>query len=167
MIKEMMCDFSNFNEIDAFAVSIGPGSFTSVRIALSIIKGLAFALKSNIIPVPTLEGINDGLNDKNIHYVIINSFKNKCFIQKFKGNRIIGKPFIDDMENIIKLKDKIYIYSENIVNKEYESIFPSSISLGEYAIKNSAKLSIPYNAEIKPIYLSENKFLKINDSRSK
>ncbi len=45
----------SINEIDAFAVSIGPGSFTGLRIGLSTIKGLAFSTKKPVVPVPTLD----------------------------------------------------------------------------------------------------------------
>ena len=50
-------------KIDAISVSIGPGSFTGLRIGLGFAKGLAFAKNLPIIPVPTLE-------------IISNSFKN-------------------------------------------------------------------------------------------
>ena len=41
-------------EIDAFAVSAGPGSFTGVRIGISILKGLAFENGQKCIPVSSL-----------------------------------------------------------------------------------------------------------------
>lgn len=47
----------SINEIDAFAVSIGPGSFTGLRIGLSTIKGLAFSKKRPIVPVSTLDAM--------------------------------------------------------------------------------------------------------------
>jgi tRNA threonylcarbamoyladenosine biosynthesis protein TsaB len=47
----------SIGEIDAFAVSIGPGSFTGLRIGLSTIKGLAFSTGKPIVPVPTLDAI--------------------------------------------------------------------------------------------------------------
>lgn len=43
--------------LDAIACSIGPGSFTGLRIGLSVAKGLAFATKCAIVPVPTLEAL--------------------------------------------------------------------------------------------------------------
>lgn len=48
------------NDIDAVAVSIGPGSFTGLRIGLSTAKGLALSLNLPIIAVPTLDGIAEG-----------------------------------------------------------------------------------------------------------
>lgn len=42
-------------DIDAFAVAIGPGSFTGLRIGLSTAKGLSYATGKRIVTVPTLE----------------------------------------------------------------------------------------------------------------
>lgn len=42
-------------KIDAVAVSIGPGSYTGLRIGLSEAKGLAYALKVPLIGIPTLQ----------------------------------------------------------------------------------------------------------------
>ncbi|NOZ69152.1 MAG: tRNA (adenosine(37)-N6)-threonylcarbamoyltransferase complex dimerization subunit type 1 TsaB [Deferribacteres bacterium] len=46
---------TGIHEIDAFAVSIGPGSFTGLRIGLSTVKGLSYATDKPVVPVPTLD----------------------------------------------------------------------------------------------------------------
>jgi tRNA threonylcarbamoyladenosine biosynthesis protein TsaB len=43
------------SDIDAFAVSAGPGSFTGLRIGLSTVKGFSCATRRPIVSVPTLE----------------------------------------------------------------------------------------------------------------
>ncbi|MBE6903807.1 MAG: tRNA (adenosine(37)-N6)-threonylcarbamoyltransferase complex dimerization subunit type 1 TsaB [Ruminococcaceae bacterium] len=45
------------DSIDAIAISIGPGSFTGVRIGICTVKGLAASRKIPCIPVSTLEGM--------------------------------------------------------------------------------------------------------------
>jgi len=42
-------------DMDLLAVSIGPGSFTGLRVGLSMAKGISFAIGKPLVPVPTLE----------------------------------------------------------------------------------------------------------------
>ena len=45
------------DDIDTFAVSIGPGSFTGLRIGLSTVKGFSYATGKPVVAVPTLEAL--------------------------------------------------------------------------------------------------------------
>ena len=47
----------SFSDIDAFAATMGPGSFTGVRIGAALIKGLAFAKNKPCIGVSTIEAL--------------------------------------------------------------------------------------------------------------
>lgn len=49
------CSGLKINDIDVFAVAIGPGSFTGIRVGLSAVKGLAYATGKKLVSVPTLE----------------------------------------------------------------------------------------------------------------
>lgn len=48
---------TRLEELDAIAISAGPGSFTGLRIGSATAKGLGLALKKPIVEVPTLEAM--------------------------------------------------------------------------------------------------------------
>jgi tRNA threonylcarbamoyladenosine biosynthesis protein TsaB len=57
-VAEMLAHTSvKMDEVKALAVAIGPGSFTSLRVGLSFIKGLAFARTLPTIGINTLDVI--------------------------------------------------------------------------------------------------------------
>jgi tRNA threonylcarbamoyladenosine biosynthesis protein TsaB len=54
IVKMVELDLS---QIDAIAVTAGPGSFTGLRIGSATAKGLGLALDKPIVAIPTLEGL--------------------------------------------------------------------------------------------------------------
>lgn len=57
-IKESLKQASlSFKDLDAIAVSMGPGSYTGLRIGVSAAKGLCFALGLPLISIPTLQSM--------------------------------------------------------------------------------------------------------------
>lgn len=53
----LKCTRSDLSEVDCFAVSAGPGSFTGIRIGVAAVKGLAMAQDKPCVGVSTLEAI--------------------------------------------------------------------------------------------------------------
>lgn len=47
----------HLRDVDRFAVSIGPGSFTGLRVGIATIQGLAFAQKKLVVPVSSFEAL--------------------------------------------------------------------------------------------------------------
>ncbi len=80
----------NMKDLDALAVSHGPGSFTGLRIGLSFAKGLAFSRGLPIIPVPTMYSLVHGFDgelEDNI-CVLIHSHGNVLFRQEFQRDHL-------------------------------------------------------------------------------
>ncbi len=58
MVKNLLDNTKTaIDEIDLFAVSAGPGSFTGIRIGIATIKGLAFGKNKPCVGVSTLESM--------------------------------------------------------------------------------------------------------------
>ncbi len=75
----------NLAELDGIALSIGPGSFTGLRIGLSFAKGLAYGYNLSLIPVPTLFAIVSGVDSPgNKLKMVLYSHRDKVFIQEFR-----------------------------------------------------------------------------------
>ena len=58
------------DEINKIIVVNGPGSFTGVRIGLTIAKTFAWAKQIPIIPISSLEAMALSYEEKEVHYVI-------------------------------------------------------------------------------------------------
>ena len=95
-------------DIDKFAVSCGPGSFTGIRVAMSVIKTLAQTTKKPIVSVDTLEILKNQLDIKNIKIVpAIDALRNEVYVKE-KG-KIAIIPIETFAKKLKKYKDKIII----------------------------------------------------------
>ena len=64
-IKEALQEASlSFSDLDAVAISKGPGSYTGLRIGVSAAKGLCFSLDIPLISIPTLKSMACQFNPK-------------------------------------------------------------------------------------------------------
>ena len=75
------------DRIDCFAVSIGPGSFTGLRIGVSVVKGLAFSLNKPVVTVATLDVIAGNVADyRGMICPVLDARKNKVYACLYRSD---------------------------------------------------------------------------------
>jgi tRNA threonylcarbamoyladenosine biosynthesis protein TsaB len=89
-------------DVDLFACGIGPGSFTGVRIAVSTLKGIAFATGTKVVGVTSLDAIahrieeHAGVGAPNERVGVVSvasTMRGEVFVQARVGAEIIAEPF--------------------------------------------------------------------------
>ncbi len=95
-------------DLDGFSLSIGPGSFTGLRIGVTTIKGLALISNKPIVAIPTLDAIAE--NAKSFHGIIctvLDARKGKVYacIYSSDGNKIkrLSKVILAPVDELLKL----------------------------------------------------------------
>lgn len=64
-VSDLLCNTkTNIKDINAFAISAGPGSFTGIRIGISAVKGMALVENTPCISVSTLYAIAQNFRDR-------------------------------------------------------------------------------------------------------
>lgn len=116
MIKRVMGEYK-ISDLDAIAVTAGPGSFTGVRIGVATVKGLAFNDNIPCISVSTLEAIACNFLDEDCivcsvmdarrmqFYNALFEIKNGNVVRLCKDRAIS----IDDLKNDLKKYEKVII----------------------------------------------------------
>jgi tRNA threonylcarbamoyl adenosine modification protein YeaZ len=66
-------------DVEAFAVGLGPGGFTSLRIGLATAKTLAYSLKKPLFGISTLDILRHGFDEPNC-IALIDAKRNEVYI---------------------------------------------------------------------------------------
>ena len=152
----------NYNQLDAVAVSKGPGSYTGLRIGVSTAKGLCYAKNIPLIAINTLESMANGI----IHSDIKNQVYSAFFNSEGKFLREVEAEIIDENSYVEILKNQQMIFFgdgsekiKNIITNEnaifLDEVFPSASSmteLSEQAFKNKQFEDVAY---FEPFYLKD------------
>lgn len=152
-LNELLDKYKVKNEdIKDIIVSIGPGSYTGVRIALTIAKTIAFALGVPIYPISSLQIQKCG-NSPSI--CLINARGNRSYIGVYQGNNIIIKDSIwtnEEVLNYIK-EHNDYIVCGDLKYLGIEG-YKSNVLLEALSCKSSL-VKADDALLIKPVYLKD------------
>ncbi|UJP66619.1 tRNA (adenosine(37)-N6)-threonylcarbamoyltransferase complex dimerization subunit type 1 TsaB [Mongoliitalea daihaiensis] len=161
-------------DLDAVAVSIGPGSYTGLRIGVSVAKGLAYALNIPILAIDTLHALaHQALPyvEKDSAFVIpmIDARRMEVYAALINAQMKIveqARPVIvDEFSYQEELKrGKVHFLGDgsgklqevlNHPNARFHSERNSAITVGELAAKKYAERDFADLAYLEPNYLKE------------
>lgn len=104
-------------EVDAFAVNAGPGSFTGIRIGVAALKGLALASGKLCAGISTLEACAYNFADENcIVCVSMDARCNQVYTAIFRcENGIVNRICEDKAVSVEELGNELSCYDEKII----------------------------------------------------
>ncbi len=164
MIDEM-CRMVEFDpkEVDAIAVSAGPGSFTGLRIGSATAKGLGLAWKKPLIAVPTVEAMAYNFYDSSRLVVPIMDARRKQVytgiyrckdgtVETVLGQCLITIDILMDKieelgENVVFLGDGVPVFREELEEKLTVSAVFAPLQMNRQRASSVAKLGEKYFAE--------------------
>lgn len=142
----------NPKEIREVCVTVGPGSYTGVRIALTIAKVYCYSLKINCYAYSSLKVLEK--HDVN-SICLINARSNRSYIGVYKNNEVILK---DQIMKNDEVKEYIKNHSDFIVcgDTEYLDIegYKASISSNMLSLKNEEDL-VENIMTLKAVYMKD------------
>mgnify|MGYP005990089933 CR=1 FL=1 len=168
-------------QIDAVAVSKGPGSYTGLRIGVSAAKGLCFAFDKPLISINTLESLSHSVSIKKgfvipmldarrmeVYSAIYD--KNHQQIREIKAEVIDENSFIDVLEKnkVCFLGDGANKCKEIITHKNavfVDDKFPSANEMAKLSYDKYKKNDIEDVAYFEPFYLKD--FIVIPEKKKK
>lgn len=96
------------SDLDAIAVSGGPGSFTGLRISLSVAKGLTYATGTRLISVPTLEALARTVADRGIAI---------CAVLDARKGEVYAACFAPTVTGLRRLTDDLLLTPEALLDR--------------------------------------------------
>ncbi len=130
-------------EAEAIAVSIGPGSFTGLRIGLAAAKAMSYVWEVPLLGVPTLEVLAQHFwsTDAAI-FPLIDAQKGNAYVQPFSARA--GR---------LRSEGPIAVKSLSEILEEAGEEQGPVVLLGDMLRKIEGKLTLPANVHIAPLHL--------------
>jgi tRNA threonylcarbamoyladenosine biosynthesis protein TsaB len=150
-------------DVGSIAVSMGPGSFTGLRIGLTVAKGLALGNEISIIPVPTFDALAFQLcgllPDNSIFSITNNANINEIYFAKYKSANkryeiIVPTQLLDKSELNKYINDNELSFGNfPIQETDFKTTSPNAIAVAKWAYIFGNDLVTFDNDFLEPNYL--------------
>ncbi len=101
------------NDIGAFAVATGPGSFTGLRIGLAAVKGLAEILHKPISAVSLLAILAGTSSDSSPVLTAMDAGRKEFYVGVYENNELIDERLMTQAELLLALRNNVLVTPES------------------------------------------------------
>jgi tRNA threonylcarbamoyladenosine biosynthesis protein TsaB len=102
LVSEVVAESGvGFDAIDRVAVSVGPGSFTGLRVGLAFAKGLGLALDIPVLGVDSLEAIAASGDRTGLGLALIDARRGQAYVRRFDAAKPVGPSEAVAVETLI------------------------------------------------------------------
>ena len=105
-----------YSDLDYLAVTIGPGSFTGIRIGLAVAKGILYASGIKGVAITNFEAsfyrLKMQVKEFDSAIIMLNAYRNQLYVQQFYADGTKLEPILMD---IVDVKDYLQRQSGKIV----------------------------------------------------
>lgn len=145
-------------EIDGFAISIGPGSFTGLRIGTSTIKGLAYAANKPVVGIPTLDAMAENISFTDyLICPILDARKKQVYTALYKRGtkdrleKITPDLVINPSELLKKIQERVVFLGDGL--KVYHTLIKETLQ--DMALFAPLNLRLPRAANVAKLSLCQ------------
>lgn len=92
------------SRIDALAVGVGPGAFTGVRLAISLVQGIALGLDRPVLPVSTLAALAEPFVGDGPVLAAIDARMGELYVGAFEADAE-GLPVLQGLERLLPISE--------------------------------------------------------------
>jgi tRNA threonylcarbamoyladenosine biosynthesis protein TsaB len=90
-----------WDDLDAIAVGVGPGTFTGLRIGVATARGLAHARGIELRPVSSLAALAAGIGAE-LRLPLIDAKRGEVFAALYRGDELLWPPFAATPETVVE-----------------------------------------------------------------
>lgn len=140
MINRVM-DGVGYDELDAIAVTVGPGSFTGVRIGVATVKGIAFANNTPCYAVSTLDAIAHNFDENCVVCAVMDARKMQFYNALFEiKNGVVNRLTDDRAISIDDLKAELVNYKNVVIAGDGAKLCYDNLGLDNCKLASDDKL---------------------------
>lgn len=93
LVRDAAAEAGGFDDIDRIGVTVGPGSFTGLRVGLSFAQGLGAALARPVVGISTLQALAASAPDPSGRLAaVIDARRGQVYLQTFTDGAPDGEP---------------------------------------------------------------------------